>query len=101
MTETLPKTEIELTLKDLKGWSCENDRLVKTFRFGTFRDAIFFIGRLAFDAEELDHHPALHNIYDTVRVELTTHDAESRVTHRDIALARRIEGVAQSMGHRS
>ena len=93
MSSPLPKTEIASALADLPGWSHEADGLVKTFKFGSFREAISFMVRVAFEAEELNHHPDWSNAYDKVIVRLTSHDAGGKVTSNDVELAKRIERV--------
>ena len=90
----LDAAAIRAALADLPGWAFEADRLVKTFRVGSFREAVAFVVRLAFEAEAMDHHPELTNVYDRVTLALSTHDAGDRVTEMDLALARRIEAVA-------
>ena len=87
----LTSQEIADALADLPGWSHEDDALKKTFKLGDFREAVGFIVRLAFEAEALDHHPNLHNVYATIDLALTTHDAGNRVTAIDVKLARAIE----------
>ena len=87
----LTQDEIDAALAALPGWRYEGDRLTKTFRFQNFREAVSFIVRMAFSAEELNHHPELRNVYHTVDVALTTHDAGNRVTDQDVGLARAIE----------
>ena len=84
---------IEAALASLPGWTRDGDRLVKTYRFGGFREAVAFIVRLAFEAEAMDHHPELTNVYDRVTLALNTHDAGNRITAMDVELARRIENV--------
>ncbi|GIV62213.1 4a-hydroxytetrahydrobiopterin dehydratase [Rhodocaloribacter litoris] len=91
MAEPLRPSEIEAALQDLPGWRYEADRLTKTFIFSSFREAVGFIVRLAFEAEALNHHPELTNVYNRVTLALTTHDAGNRVTVRDVRLARAIE----------
>ncbi len=86
--------EIRVALAALPGWSFEDDSLVKTFRFGSFREAISFIVRLSFEAEERNHHPELANIYNRVDIRLRTHDAGNKVTESDLALARAIENLS-------
>lgn len=73
-------------------WTPEGDCLAirKEFKFASFRDAISFMVRISFEAEEMDHHPEWENIYDRVRIRLTTHDA-GRVTDKDVYLAQKIE----------
>jgi len=46
--------------------------------------------RLSFEAEDLDHHPELSNVYNRVAIALCTHDAGNRVTQLDVELAQRI-----------
>ena len=86
--------EIRVALAALPGWSFEDDSLVKTFRFGSFREAISFIVRLSFEAEERNHHPELANIYNRVDIRLRTHDAGNKVTESDLALAQAIENLS-------
>jgi 4a-hydroxytetrahydrobiopterin dehydratase len=95
----LARTEIEAALAGLPGWTIGGadggpNRLEKTFRLGDFRGAVAFLVRVAFEAEALDHHPEITNVYDRVALALATHDAGDRVTEMDLALARRIDAVA-------
>ncbi len=86
--------EIDEALATLDGWSHEGDALVKEFTVANFRAAVALIVRIGFEAEAVNHHPELTNVYNRVGVRLTTHDAGNRVTGNDIELARRIEAVA-------
>lgn len=92
--EPLSDEAIQQELSGLDGWTHEEDKLKKTFEREDFREAISFIVRVAFYVEEMNHHPELENVYDTVTMALTTHDAGSKVTEMDLELARRIEDVA-------
>lgn len=92
--DPLTDDEIENALADLSGWTYEDDQLKKSFEFSDFRAAISFIVRLAFYAEEMNHHPDLHNVYNEVDVALTTHDAGGKVTEMDVTLAKKIEDFA-------
>ena len=87
----LTQAEIDAALAELPGWRLEGDKLKKTFQFQDFREAVSFIVRMAFDAESIGHHPELRNVYHTVDIALTTHDAGNKVTHKDVDLARAIE----------
>ena len=87
----LTSQEIEEALAALPGWRIEGDRLMKTFTLRNFKEAVSFIVRMAFEAEALDHHPELRNVYHTVDIALTTHDAGNKVTQMDVDLARAIE----------
>ena len=86
--------EIRAALVALPGWSLEDDSLSKTFQFGSFREAVSFIVRLSYEAEERNHHPELANVYNRVEVRLRTHDAGNKVTELDLALAQAIENLS-------
>lgn len=92
--DPLSREAIEAALTDLSGWTYAEDRLQKTYTFGSFREAVSFIVRIAFEAEQLNHHPELYNVYNRVTLVLTTHAAGNRVTARDLELARAIERIA-------
>jgi 4a-hydroxytetrahydrobiopterin dehydratase len=87
----LTTTEIAEALDELPGWTHEDDKLKKTFEVKDFRAAVSFIVRLAFYAEELNHHPELYNVYNIIDIALTTHDAGNKVTEMDVRLAEAIE----------
>jgi 4a-hydroxytetrahydrobiopterin dehydratase len=89
--EPLSDTDIDAALDDLPGWTHEDDKLKKEYEFSDFREAISFIVRLSFYAEDMMHHPELENVYNTVSVALTTHDADGQVTEMDVELASQIE----------
>lgn len=90
----LSADQIDEALADLDGWRHEDDKLKKTFEFSDFRAAISFIVRMAFYAEELNHHPEIENVYNIVNIALTTHDADGKVTEMDVALAEKIESFS-------
>jgi len=92
MNTPLTEAEIQTALSQFPGWHYENQAFSKRFQFQNFREAISFIVRLSFEAEALDHHPELKNVYNTVDMRLTTHDAGNQVTGKDLALIAAIEG---------
>lgn len=77
------------------GWAMAEgqDALEKTFLFKDFKQAFAFMTRVAEDAEALNHHPEWSNVYRTVKVRLTTHDAGG-LTTLDVDLARRMDKAA-------
>jgi 4a-hydroxytetrahydrobiopterin dehydratase len=93
MAKPLTTDQITSVLADLSGWTFDDNKLRKSFEFGTFREAVSFIVRLAFEAERMNHHPELINVYNRVEIALTTHDAGDRVTEKDLLLARAIESI--------
>ena len=75
-------------LARLSGWKDApgRDAIAKTFVFADFNAAFGFMSRVALLAEKLDHHPEWSNVYKTVEVTLSTHDAGG-VTELDIKMA--------------
>lgn len=93
MAKPLSEDEIKKNLSSLNGWSHEDDKLKKEFTFDNFRDAMAFITRISFEAEEQVHHPEIFNVYNTVKIALSTHDAGGKVTEKDLKLAKSIESL--------
>lgn len=74
-------------------WIEENNQLKATFKFDNFIQAFAFMTEVAFHAEQQAHHPEWTNVYNTVRIALSTHDAGNVVTEKDHQLARAIDSV--------
>ena len=72
----------------LTGWNEVDDKLEREFEFGSFRDAIAFVNRVAELAESENHHPDIEVHYDKVVLRWWTHTAGG-VTDRDRELAER------------
>ena len=68
------------------GWRLVGDRIVRHFDFPTFVEAFSFMTAVALLAERLDHHPEWSNVYGSVTIELTNHDAGG-VTELDLHMA--------------
>ena len=79
----------------LNGWSEVKDRdaISKKFVFADFNAAFGFMTRAALIAEKMDHHPEWFNVYKTVEVTLSTHDAGG-VTDKDVTLAQAMDKLA-------
>jgi|ABPT01.1.fsa_nt_gi 4a-hydroxytetrahydrobiopterin dehydratase len=96
MTETIGA---DAAIARLNGWSKaegERDAIAKTFKFADFTAAFAFMAGVATKAEAHDHHPEWSNVYNTVKVELTTHDAGG-VTEKDVALAEVMDRLAAGL----
>ena len=94
MGKPLATTEIQAALDKLPGWSLQGDALTKTFKFGSFREAMSFMVRAAFEAEAMNHHPNWNNVYNRVEVRLNTHDAGGKVTAKDVELATKFQEIS-------
>ncbi len=76
-------------------WKESDNKLVREFRFKDLQEAFTFMTRVAFISEKMGHHPAWFNVYNYVRVELSTHDAGDVITERDRKLALAIDEILQ------
>ena len=76
-------------------WEEKDNRLYRKFQFKDFSEAFSFMTRLALAAEKMDHHPKWTNVWNTVEIWLSTHDAGNTVTNKDHQLAKAID----SYGH--
>lgn len=74
-------------------WKEENNSLNRSFSFKDFKQAFSFMTEVAFYAETHDHHPNWSNVYNTVEIQLNTHDAGNIVTDKDRKLASAIDQV--------
>ena len=93
MAKKLSTDAIQMGLDDLEGWSLEDDKLHREFRFKNFVAAFGFMTSAAIEAEKMDHHPEWFNVYNKVRVHLTTHDAGG-ITELDFLLAKKMNQLA-------
>jgi 4a-hydroxytetrahydrobiopterin dehydratase len=89
----LSDDEIRSGLAELPGWDRRDDEIEKRYELRSFADAIAFVTRVGFLAENANHHPDLDVRWRMVRVALSTHD-EGGITNKDLALAGEIEAVA-------
>src|SRR5256714_15551518 len=82
-------------LAKLSGWSevADRDAITKKFVFKDFNEAFGFMARVALIAEKMDHHPEWFNVYKTVEVTLSTHDAGG-LTELEVQLASAMGTVA-------
>ncbi len=95
MSQKLAGEARKAALARLKGWSetSGRDAITRKFVFADFNEAFGFMTRAALVAEKLDHHPEWFNVYKTVEVTLSTHDAGG-LTERDIRLAEAMDKIA-------
>ncbi len=72
------------------GWQVVDGKLHRELVFADFAEAFAFMTRVAAElAERADHHPDWSNSWNTVTIDLTSHDVGG-ITARDIALAEAI-----------
>ena len=95
MPQKLTADARQTALAKLAGWSevKGRDAITRKFVFKDFNEAFGFMTRAALIAEKLDHHPEWFNVYKTVEVTLSTHDAGG-LTELDVKLAEAMNRLA-------
>ena len=97
MTAKLSGDDRIAALGKVSDWkpAAGRDAITRTFTFKNFSEAFGFMTRVALVAEKLDHHPEWKNVYKTVEVTLTTHDAGG-LTQKDVTLAQAMDRLAKA-----
>ena len=92
MTAKLNETERSALKTKVPHWTLASgkDAIEREFQFADFSEAWGFMTRVALLAEKSDHHPAWSNVWNTVRIELSTHDAGG-LSEKDVLLAQAID----------
>ena len=85
----LSQQEITTKLTELPGWELQGGKLHREFTFSDFIEAFGFMSRVALLAESANHHPEWFNVYNTVRIDLATHDVGG-ISQSDFNLASKI-----------
>ena len=90
----LSQAEVDSLLAECPGWSLRADGLAieRELTFADFNAAFGFMTRVAIHADKVDHHPEWFNVYNRVRITLTTHDADG-LSARDAGMARFIDAI--------
>ncbi len=72
-------------------WQEIDNSLYQKFEFEDFDEAVAFINNVAQIARQLNHHPKITNVYSTVELWLTSHDADNTVTDKDKVFAKQVD----------
>ena len=87
--KAMSEQEVEALAKATPGWSVDDGKLLRDWKFVDFAEAMIFVNKVAEMAEEVDHHPDIDIRYNQVRLALVSHDARG-VTSRDAKMAARL-----------
>ena len=88
----LSGTEIESAISNLEAWAIKDSKLHRSFKFKNFIEAFTFMTEIALHAEKMDHHPEWFNVYNTVKIDLMTHDVNG-ISDHDLKLADLINSI--------
>ena len=89
----LSDSEIAVELSNLPGWENRDGKLHREYKFADFVAAFGFMTGAALVAQGMDHHPEWFNVWNTVRIDLATHDSGG-ITALDVKLAHSMEELA-------
>ena len=84
--------DIQDRLKELEGWSFDNEQIRKSYELPTFHRAVGFVVEIGILADVADHHPDIDIRYNRVDIALSTHDADG-ITEKDFSLAAQIDAL--------
>lgn len=90
--QQLSQQAIQEKLQLIDGWELDGNGIKKEWRFKDFKEAMLFINKVAELADSQDHHPELFNVYNTVQIRYSTHDAGG-LTEKDFRIAIDIDGI--------
>jgi len=92
----LAETELQAALTGLPDWVIAGGKLHREYRFPDFVHAFGFMAAAAAAIEAMNHHPEWFNVWNQVKIDLTTHDAGG-ITQKDVELARKLEALAKRL----
>ena len=87
------KLSLNEVLSKLNSWESTKDgreAVVKEFKFVDFKNAFSFMTSIALKSEEVGHHPEWFNVYNKVKIILTTHDVGG-LSEKDVMLGQFID----------
>ncbi|MGB5171584.1 MAG: 4a-hydroxytetrahydrobiopterin dehydratase [Eudoraea sp.] len=93
--QKLTETEITEKLRSLTDWHFKDGSISREAKFANFKDAFSVMTRIAFECEAQNHHPNWSNVYNTLLINLNTHDVGG-ITEKDFKLAQTIETILTS-----
>lgn len=92
----LNEEEVQRRLAEFSGWDLRDGDLYREFRLANFVEAFSFMTSVALTAERLNHHPDWSNVYNVVRIRLSTHDVGG-LSENDFALASDISEIYRKL----
>ena len=92
MVSLIEKNQLDSFIEKNPSWIIDNKTIKKEFKFENFIEAFGFMSKVALLSEKIDHHPDWQNIYNKVKINLTTHD-KGGITTNDIKLAEAIDKI--------
>ena len=92
MMEKLSEDNIEQRLLHFPDWDYFENALHAEFEFDNFKDCFSAMSRIAFECEAQNHHPNWSNVYNVLKISVSTHDVNG-VTKKDFKLVEAIDAI--------
>jgi 4a-hydroxytetrahydrobiopterin dehydratase len=92
LSPRLPEAEVRTRLEEVPKWALREGKLHREIVFRDFSEAFGFMARVALAAEKANHHPDWSNSWNTVVIDLVSHDVKG-LSRRDFELAQAIDAL--------
>lgn len=92
MAAKLTESQVNDRMASLDGWTVQDGKLHREHQFSDFVAAWGFMSQVAIIAEKMNHHPEWFNVYNTVKIDLATHDVGG-ISELDFELAQKINAL--------
>jgi 4a-hydroxytetrahydrobiopterin dehydratase len=89
----LTQPQITAELAAVPAWTRDGDSITTLTQRADFKDALLYVGAVAYLAESANHHPDITIAWNKVTLTLSTHSAGG-LTANDFALARQISALS-------
>jgi 4a-hydroxytetrahydrobiopterin dehydratase len=89
----LTEPQITAELATVPAWTRDGDSITTLTERADFKDALLYLGAVAYLAESASHHPDIAIAWNKVTLTLSTH-AAGGLTANDFALARQISALS-------
>jgi 4a-hydroxytetrahydrobiopterin dehydratase len=92
-TPPMEESKVEEMLKEVPGWTRDDKKITREFKFEDFNGSMEFVNKVADIANAEDHHPDIYIFYSLVRLTLWTHVAGG-LTENDFIMAAKVNELA-------
>jgi 4a-hydroxytetrahydrobiopterin dehydratase len=89
----LTEPQITAELATVPAWTRDGDSITTLTQRADFKEALLYLGAVAYLAESASHHPDIAIAWNKVTLTLSTHSAGG-LTANDFALARQISALS-------
>lgn len=89
-------TNLVEKLVALPRWKILNNVLIREVQFNNYETTWAFLTQISMRSHLWGHHPTITTSYNYVRLQLSTHDLDGKISDIDLKLAQRFEKYIES-----